>query len=149
MATLNILSNLEMLVNGLNRQYKQGDAADGFNEPFQVTVSGITFERVGSLATATVITLWDDDNQFPADWDFGYLWADQDVYLQLIGATANVTIKVEAKVPLWIPGFDSILPAANTTLITGGTEPTMEDIDSIALGNYSGSAANYAFVLID
>ena len=54
-----------------------------------------------------------------------------------------------ANVPLVLPGFDSINAAANSTLITGGTEPTMSDIDSIALGNYSGSTANYTLAVID
>lgn len=104
---------------------------------------------VGTLATATVITMYDDDNDLPADWDYLFFWADAICYLQLIGSAGNVTHRIAAGQPFVLPGYDSILPAASTTLITGGSEPTMEDIDSIALGNYTGSTLNYLFIVID
>jgi hypothetical protein len=149
MATLSITNNFELDSNGRLKTGKQGLAASGFGTPLEITVTGTCHFMEGSLATATVITVWDDDNDFPADFDYLYLWADQDLYIQLIGSAGNVTIKVEATQPFVLPGFDTILPAANTTLITGGTEPTMEDIDSVALGNYSGNTANYLFAVID
>lgn len=39
--------------------------------------------------------------------------------------------------------------SATTTQITGGAEPSLEDIDSIMLGNYSGSTMNYSVALVD
>lgn len=149
MATLSVLSNFTMSSQGKTVAGKQGAAANTAATTFDYTVGGVTYELVGSIPTATVRTLWDEDANFPVDWDVGWFWCDQDCYLQLIGTVGNVTHRIEATFPFWIPGFDEILPAGNLTLITGGTEPTMETIDSIALGNYSGSTANFHLILID
>ena len=98
--------------------------------------------------TAAVRTIFDEDNQFPANWDFMFFWSDQDLYLQLIGSAGNVVLHIKALVPfiLW---HDEILPAANTTLLVAGATPTMEDIDSILISNVSGSTANYFLALVD
>ena len=149
MATLNILSNFEITAQGLDHAGKQGAAADSLLTPFAVSVDGYIHKVVGTLATAAVVTVYDDDNDAPADWDYLFLWADQDCYIQVIGSGTNVIFKVEAKVPFWLPGFDTILAAADTTAITGGAEPSLTDIDSIVIGNYSGSAMNYVFAVID
>ena len=149
MATLSIINNFELTSQGRTRTGKQGAAADGADEPLDVTVSGTVHEVIGSLATASVVTVYDDDNDVPADWDYLYFWADQDCYLQVIGSGTNVTFKVEATQPFVLPGFDTVLAAADTTAITGGTEPTLTDIDSVVIGNYSGNTMNYHFCVID
>jgi hypothetical protein len=148
-ATLEIISNFSIEVQGLTHSGKQGTSTDAATEPFEVTVGGQIHKVVGSLATATVVTVYDDDSDVPADWDYAYFWADQDCYIQIIGSGSNAIFKVEAKVPFWIPGFDTVLAAADTTIITGGTEPTLTDIDSIVVGNYSGNTMNYVFAVID
>jgi hypothetical protein len=149
MATLKITHNISLEVQGNTFRAKQGTSTDDFDEPFEYTVTGTLHSMVGSLATASVVTVYDDDNDSPADFDYAYFWADQDCYIQIIGSGTNVVFKVEAKIPFDIPGFDTMLAAADTTAITGGTEPTLTDIDSIVVGNYSGSTMNYVFYAID
>lgn len=148
-ATLSILNNFTITAQGREITGKQGASTSDFTEAFDITVGGQVHYVVGSLATATVVTVYDDDDDKPADWDYLYFWSDQICYLQLIGATGNATFKIAATQPFVLPGYDSILVAANTTLITGGSEPSMEDIDSVAIGNYSGSTLNYVFAVID
>lgn len=148
-ATLKILSQFTITAQGQTFADHQGTYDSATDDYLEITVSGLVFAAVGQVATATVRTLWDEDNQFPADFDYLWFWCDQDVYLQIIGQTGNVTLKVEATVPLWLPGFDQLLVAANTTLITGGSEPAVEDVDSVAVGNYSGNTANYKLYLFD
>jgi len=149
MATLSILSNFSLPSQGLTVQGKQGAAADALTDELDITVSGTYHLVLGTLATATVRTVFDDDDDVPADWDYLYLWADQDCYIQLVGATGNAVFKVEATVPFWLPGFDAVLAVANTTIITGGSEPSLEDIDSVVIGNYSGTTLNFFFAVID
>jgi hypothetical protein len=150
MATLSIISNFTLDSNvGIEMIGKQGPTTAAIGDAFDITVTGTAHYVPGTLATATVVTVYDDDNDVPADWDYAFLWADQDIYIQIIGSGTNAIFKVEATVPFWLPGFDTILAAADTTIITGGAEPSLTDIDSIVLGNYSGSTANYLFVCID
>lgn len=149
MATLSIVNNFELTAQGLEITGKQGAAVDSFAEALDITVTGTIHHVVGRLATAAVVTVYDDDDDVPADWDYLYYWADQDSYIQIIGPTMNVIFKIEATQPFVLPGFDSMNAAANATAITGGTEPTMSDIDSIVLGNYSGETMNYLFAVID
>jgi hypothetical protein len=149
MATLSIISNFELDSQGRLKVGKQGAIADAITDAFDITVTGTCHYIEGSLATATVVTVYDDDNDFPADFDYAYFWADVDMYIQIVGSGSNAIFKVEAQVPFWISGFDTILAAADTTIITGGTEPTLTDIDSIVIGNYSGGTGNYLFAVID
>lgn len=149
MATLEIINNFSLDSNGRIKTGKQGAAADGFSEefPLAATIAGTCHFIEGLLSTAAVLTVFDDDDDVPADWDYLYFWADQDMYIQLI-STTNVIFKCQAKVPFTL-SYDSLLAAANATAITGGTEPTLVDIDSVVLGNYSGTPANFLFALID
>lgn len=149
MATLEIVNNFSLAAQGVTAAGKQGAADDNFADAFQVTVSGVWHMLVGSLATATVVTAYDDDDDVPADWDYLYYWADQITYVQLVGSASNVIFKVAAKQPFVLPGYDSLLAAANTTPIAGGAEPALTDIDQVVLGNYSGNTANYLFCIID
>lgn len=149
MATLEIVNNFSLAAQGVTAAGKQGSADDNFADAFEVTVSGTYHKLVGSLATAAVAVVYDDDDDFPADWDYLYYWADQVSYVQLVGSGSNVVFKVAAKQPFVLPGYDSLLAAANTTAITGGSEPTLTDIDQVVVGNYSGNTMNYLFCVID
>ncbi len=149
MATLNILNNFELTSQGLTYSGKQGASADAIATEYLITVTGTIHQVGGVLATATVVTVYDDDNDVPADWDYLFYWADAISYIQLIGSGTNVIFKIAANQPFVLPGYDSLLAAADTTIITGGTEPTLTDIDSIVIGNYSGSSMNYVFAVID
>lgn len=149
MATLNIVNNFSLESQGSTFTGKQGLAASEFAEEFGITVTGTIHQVIGSLATASVKAVYDDDDDVPADWDYLFFWADQDCYIQIIGSGTNVTFKVAAKQPFVLPGFDLVLGAADTTAITGGTEPTLQDVDQVTIGNYSGTTMNYLFAIID
>lgn len=148
MATLNIKSSFSIEVNGQTISGQHGTVGESVDDPFAITVDGKVHPPSGQLANNTVRTIWDEDNDFPADFDFMFLWADQDLDLQIIGSAGHVVIKVKAKVP-FVLSYDDILPVANTTVITGGAAPSYEEIDSIVIGNRSGSTANYTFFLVD
>ena len=149
MATLYITNNFELSSQGIDSSGKQGLAASALADPYGITVTGTKHQVIGSLATAAVTTVYDDDNDTPADWDYLYYWADQISYIQIIGSGSNVIIKLAAYQPFTLAGYDVMLAAADTTAITGGTEPTGTDIDSIVIGNYSGNTMNYVFAVID
>lgn len=148
MATLNIINNFSIEVNGVEFSGKQGPAADDFNEEYGKTVDGYVQPQIGNLATGAVRTLWDEDDDNPTGFDFLYFWADQDCYLQLIGQTSNTQILVKAKEPFTLSS-DQIICAANTTVMSAGVTPSVEAIDSVVVSNVSGSAANYTFYVID
>ena len=149
MATLYMLSGFQLSSQGNVKSGHQGAATSAAQDPLAITVTGTAHHITGSLATATVATVYDDDDDLPADWDYLYFWADQDCYIQIIAGSTSVVFKVEATNPFWLPGFDACLPAASATPIAGGTEPTLTDIDSVVIGNYSGSTMNYVFAVID
>ena len=50
--------------------------------------------------------------------------------------------------PFVLPGYDSMLAAADTSILTS-SEPTLTDIDSVVIGNYSGGDATYLFAVVD
>ncbi len=148
-ATLEILNTFSITTKGNTFSGKHGAITLSETDPFEITVAGDLHLVPGTLATATVVTVYDDDDDVPADWDYLFYWADQITYIQIIGPTMNVKFKVAAYQPFVLPGYDSIFAAADATPITGGTEPTMSDIDSVVLGNYTGTSANYLFAVID
>lgn len=147
-ASLNIINNLDMSSQGLTTQCKQGSSTDAFSTPFTLTIDGAKHHVQATLATATAVTVYDDDDDTPVDFDYLFLWADQDCYIQIVGSATAAVLKVKAKVPFTL-GFNKVLGAAATTAITGGAEPSVTDIDSIILGNYSGSTLNYVFAIFD
>lgn len=149
MATLSIVNSFSLNSFGLVEEGKQGLAASGIADEYDITVTGTVHRLKGQLATATVVTLYDDDNDVPVDWDYGFIWTTGTAYVQVVGSATNFTIKIAAYQPFVIPGFDSILAAADTTIITGGSEPSVTDIDSVVLGNYSGSTIDFLAAFID
>lgn len=152
MATLNLTNFFSLVAQGTERTGKQGTSTDAFQTPFPVTVTGTGEFLTGSLATATVRTIHDDTTDFPASIDYLYYWADQNSYIQLVFATTNVILPVLAKVPFVLGPLAANLvglAAANTTIITGGTQPTLTDLDKVVIGNYSGSTMNFSFAVID
>lgn len=149
MATLNITNFFSLVSDGLEITGKQGTTTDDPKTPFSITVTGTTHRVTGSLATASIRSLWDEDTSFPATFDYLFYWADQITYLQLIAQGTNVIHRIAAKQPFILPGYSTILAAANTTPIVGITEPTLSQLDSVIAGNYSGSTANIIFGVID
>lgn len=159
-ATLSILNSFELSSNtGKVIEESQGDFADPSSEPLELSVSAVPFSSAPAiagtchhmpftLATATVLKVWDDDTHKPSDFDYLHVICDEDFYVQVVGSATNFTIKCMAFVP-WTMTYDQVLAAANTTDITGGTEPTMEDIDHINIGNYTGNTLDGVFTVID
>lgn len=160
MATLRIINNVSLDSQGSTTIVKQGSTTDLATTAFEFSVDGKVHQVKATLATASVVTLWDEDDDTPGNFVYFIYWADQDTYLQFIstgqGSPTNGSfiVKVEAKCPFVMPGFDEMLAQASTTAITGGTEPssltdpTWGDIDSVVMGNYSGSTVNYNCAVI-
>jgi len=146
MSTLNIWNSMSHVLVGGETTAKQGTTTDDPRTPFAITAAGHEYDLKGTLATATVKTAWDEDSNFPATFLYAHFWADQICYLQLIAQSTNVIHKIAAKQPFVLPGYSSLLAAANTTIIAA--EPTVSQIDSIALGNWSGSTLNFHLVLV-
>lgn len=149
MSTLNIKNSFSITVNGKTIEGWHGTAsANDADDVFAITVDGKVLNIPNQLATGAGVTLYDDDVNVPASWDYMFLNSDQDLDLQIIAATLNVTINVKAGVP-FVLGYKSILAAIVTTLQTGGATPVYETIDSINISNRSGSTANYVFFCVD
>lgn len=147
MATLYTNTFFEVVLQGLRTTGKQGAAANAPGEPLATTVTGLALDATGTLATAAVKTLFDANSPVQT-WSYGFLWADQICYLQLVGATTSAVFKLAATQPLVIPGYQTVLGAAATTAITGGAEPAVETVSKLVLGNYSGSTLNYRLALV-
>lgn len=148
MSTLNIWNNLSHSLVGGETTAKQGTTTDDPRTPFAITAAGHEYDLKGTLTTATVKTLWDEDSNFPATFLYAHLWVDQIAYVQLIAQSTNVIHRLAAKQPFVLPGYSTLLAAANTTIISGASEPTLSQIDSIVLGNFSGSTLNFHLVLV-
>ncbi len=93
-----------------------------------------------SLANATALTIWDEDDDTPSDWQYFWISVDQDtVYLQFVGQTSNVKLLLSKNVPfVWTN--DQLLCAVAVTAMAAA--PTLEDIDSCVLYNNSGNTVN-------
>lgn len=148
MATLNIQNRFEVLAQGGLVTGREAPSALGNPPNYGLSVTGLADKQVGSLATAAVVTLWSASVGRPSSWTYFHVVADQNVDLQLVGTGSNVILALLANVPFTL-GVQSLLAAASTTAITGGAQPSLTTIQSINLGNYSGSTANYTcgFVL--
>lgn len=155
-ATLEIINNFTLTSNGVESVGKQGAAADAITDaysaatsPTSLTISGTDKRMKGSLATATVNLLYDSSVDFPATFDYLFLWADQTCYIQIVGSSTNAVFKIGACLPFTLSGYGSILAAANGTAITGGSEPSVAAVTKVYLGNYSGTTLNYLFSVIN
>lgn len=142
-ATLSLLNNFSTTIQGNVITGKQGAVADSFSTAYALSITGYTHRVINTIATATVNTIYDASNDFPATFAYAHFWADHIVYLQIVGSATNGVFKIAPFVPFTISGYGSILAAATTTLITGGAEPAVTAVSKIAVGNYSGSAANF------
>mgnify|MGYP001569343244 CR=1 FL=1 len=142
MATINVINTVECIVQGGNTiSGKQGLSTDTATDPVEITIDGDAHAVPGTLATATAVTIYDDDNDVPIDFDYMFIWTSVDMYLQIIGATGNVVFHLLAEVP-FVLSYDDFLAVGNTTPLSGAA-PTTEDIDSIVLQNNSGGSGKY------
>ena len=151
---LDILCNFTLTVRGKTISFWQGTSVDDLvTTPFTVSVDGPSHATPFTLATATARTLWDDDDDFPADFDFLFYVADQNTFLQVIASATSFTVPVLAGVPFILaPKTDSLtakcLGAATTTAMSG-TAPSVTEIDSVVCQNNSGETTNGFFFVSD
>lgn len=145
MPDLNIISNFTATIKGSVVSERQGtdeDAAD--SDAFALAIDGEVHRQAGSLATGAALKVWDDDTHRPLTLKYFWVKADQDIYVQVIGAATNYIVVVTAGVPFSFSG-NTMLAAADTTAISGSA-PSVAEIDSVVIQNNSGSAANYSVV---
>ena len=125
---------------------KQGNATDDPKTEYPIQVTGNVSDVAGQLATATVLQVLGSLTT-AQPWSYMHYWADQDSYMQFIGSASNVIIKCPALIP-HVMSYDGILAAANTTPISGGATPSLQQLASIYIGNYSGSLMNYTISFV-
>ncbi len=151
---LDILANFTMTIRGVTITGRQGTDSDAATtDPFTVSVDGDSHQEAFTLATATAMTIWDDDDDKPADFDFLFFVADQDMFLQVIASATSFIVPILAGVPFILaPKTDDLtakcLGAASTTPMSGSV-PSVTEIDSIVIQNNSGSTAHGIFCVID
>lgn len=144
---LTVVTNFEVTSQGTTLTGKQGLASSDFAEGYDITVTGYVQRIIGAISTASVRKLYDDDEDFPTDPLYWHFWADGNCYLQFVGTGTNFILPIAAYVPQTLYGA-TMLAAASTTDITGGSEPVLADIDHINVGNYSGASISYALAVI-
>jgi hypothetical protein len=151
---LNLLCNFEMTIRGITFSGMQG-LGDGaaVTAPFAVSVDGDSHAVPFTLATAAALTVWDDDDDKPSDFDFLFFVADQDMFIQVICSATSFTVPVAAGVPFILaPKTDGLtakaLGAASTTPMSGSA-PSVTEIDSIVIQNNSGNDAHGMFFVAD
>lgn len=146
--TLEILNNFVLTVNGVQFSLKQGAAADVITEAYTMptVTSGVVNSWSATLATATVVKVYDSANQ-PTTFNYGFIWSDQALTVQEITAATNVCRPLIAFVPYTF-ATGTLLAAASTSAITGNSAPSLAALASVYLGNYSGNTANYTIAFI-
>ena len=137
---LNIIANLTCEVNGVTVTDHQGEVTDLFNDAFALAITGVYFQRQGTIADATVTTIYVAANELPATSKYIQIWTDDDIYVQVIGSATHAIFKTIGMVPFTIPN-GAVLGVASTTVIAA--EPTTTAIAKIVLGNYSGGTVNW------
>ena len=114
-------------------------AAGRNTNPITLTVTGTADAWIGSLATATTATLWDSAASAISSFLYGWIKADQDIFIELQGGSAanNSTMKVKA-------GFPAILSTGTMrTYAAGGSfGGSATAITKVLARNESGSTAN-------
>lgn len=147
MATLRIIANAEFTAFGATERVKQGSTTDNIETAFEVTVDGdYASKGLSSLADAAGRVLWDSASDAPSTFDVAVFWADQNVDLQIFGASDTHVQRIRAKVP-FIIGLDDVdIATGNTSNLAA--DPTTENITKIFLWNSSGTTVNYKFFLV-
>lgn len=147
MSTLYILNGFSLLSNGNVKSLHQVTASSAPQEPLAATVSGAILHQSGSIPDDGIYTLYSSSGDFPQTFDYLYLVADQDVYIQMFASADSVVFKLEANTPFTLPGFGSFFKPAPSTAIS--VEPTLVPVSTVLVANFSGTAANYTFAIID
>src|SRR5262245_52088768 len=114
MATLNLVDTFSIETRGRTYSGKQGEADDSADDPLALTVEGDVYETNVPLATATVIKVWDKDVNFPGTFEVMYFWSDEEMVIQLVGATSEVKHIIRPFMPFKLGG-STFLASASTT----------------------------------
>lgn len=150
-AILDIINNFELVNQGITLDGKQGAITDLMATPYRlsngITVNGDTHRAAKSLATGTVVLVYDSSVSPLTTFVYGHFWADVAMYLQIITSATEYSEKIEAKSPKTFPG--KMIASGGTTPITGGAEPAVVAIAKIYVGNYTGSVGNYILTLVN
>lgn len=152
--TLKVTNYFEIEVRGKTYSFWQGTDSDRLaTESFDTEVDGDVHCMSGQLATAAAVTLWDDDDDKPADFDFMWFKASENCFLQVINSATQWSVPILAGIPFTLqPKTDALtaksLAAANTTALSG-TAPAVTEIDSIVLENNSGDTLYYEAFFVD
>ena len=153
-ANLDLINNLEITVRGKTISVWQGTADDSLPaDVMRLSVDGNTNYQPFTIGTGVARELWNSSEDKPADFDFMFFVADQNMFLQVICTATNFIVPVLAGVPFVLaPKTDALtakaLAAANTTAISG-TAPTVTAIAKIVVQNNSGETATGFFFLAD
>ncbi len=137
--TLNIINSFSVEIDGISYTGKQGASSDSITDEYGITITGDAYILPFTLLPSIAKLAWDEDTDFPVDFAYMFIWADGDIYIQVIGSATNFVVKQLAKVPFTL-SYGSILAAANTTPITSGVAPSVTDVDSVYVSNLSTTA---------
>jgi hypothetical protein len=160
MAILKIINNAEITVNGETVAIKQGASGSSAKTAFEITVSGVITSGHGTLTSGAgnERVIFDDDTFQPGSAspaDFFVFWCDQNCYLQFVGSSTHCLTSVLAQTPYVMHAGTrtnapttgiAILGVATTTDIAA--EPTLQLVDHILVGQYSGTTANYKWFAV-
>ncbi len=134
--TINIINNFSVEIDGIPYIGKQGSTDGAITDSYGITITGDAYVVPFTLVGSAIKTLWDEDSNYPADYAYVFIWADTDMYIQVIGQASQFSFKQLAKVP-WVMTYGKMLAAANTTPLAA--EPTVTDVDSLLVLNPSSS----------
>ena len=146
--TLKTRNGFEVECNGRTLVGYQGETDGVDTDQFELTVDGDADYLPGTLQTADSVLVWEASNDEPATFEYFFLWADEDVYVQLISASGSVYHTVRAK-----QGFSlcegTMLPGTTTTANDGSSTPAVEAILKVNVINRSGNEAHYLAAVVN
>jgi hypothetical protein len=126
----------------------QPHKAGSLSEPIDIEIDGYIDDDTVSLATSTTLTVWDSAEAL-TDFDFFWLKADQDLYVELTcdrGAevgTEELAFVIEANTP-----FRLIYDDALALYTTNFAALTADVIDRVRVRNVSGTTASIRRAII-
>lgn len=147
--TLKIINSFTAVIDGNTYTGKQGEITSLIADEFDITVTGPAHIVPGSLATANIVTVYDATDDVPIVWDYAFIWTEVVMSIQIIGTTTYAVMRTKAKVPFCLSSQLVLGEDDNVTAITGGAEPSLQVIDSIVLGNYSGGTGKFLAAFFD
>jgi hypothetical protein len=146
--TLKTRNGFEVEVNGRTLVGYQGETDGVDTDQFELSVDGDAHYNPFTLQTADSILAWEAANDNPTAFEYFFLWADQDVWVQLISASGSVYHTVRAKQGFSLPE-GTMLPGTSTTANDGSSAPSVEAILKINVINRSGNEAHVLAVVVN